>query len=182
MNRYTSLAAALALLFTSNATLADSGFYLGASVGSAELDDSFGGLEIDDTNTAYRLVGGWRFNNYFAVEAGWQDFGDFEQTLTLDGQQLDISLGADGYTLGVTGSYPLGSRFELYGRAGAFFWDGEAEINAVGQSDPGDTNPYLGAGLGFALTEAFLVTGDFTRFDLEDTESDVWSIGFQFRF
>jgi OOP family OmpA-OmpF porin len=166
----------------STGTSAHEGFYLGAGIGSAQLDDSFDGLDIDDDTTAYRLVAGWRLNRYVGLEAGWHDFGDFEQSFTIDGQRVDATLSADGYTLGLSGSYPLGNRLELMGRAGAFFWDGEAELTYLSEADPGDTNPYYGAGLGYALGEQFLVTGDWTRYELEDTRSDVFSVGFQFRF
>jgi OOP family OmpA-OmpF porin len=121
-------------------------------------------------------------NRYFALEIGYQNFGDFEQNFTIDGVSGKAKLSADGYTFGAVGSYPLGEHFEVFGRAGAFFWDGEAEINNTSQADPGDTNPYFGAGLGYRFTDAFSVSADWTRYDLEDTESDVLSVGVRFRF
>lgn len=161
---------------------AGEGFYVGASIGSANLDDDFDGFEIDDDATAYRLNAGWQMNQYVGLEFGYQNFGDFEQSFDINGERAKAKLSADGYTLGVTASYPLGEHFELLGRAGAFFWDGEAEINNASQADPGDTNPYFGAGLAYNLTQVFSVHVDWIRYDLEDTESDVLSLGFRFRF
>ncbi len=153
---------------------AGEGFYAGASIGSANLDDDFDGFEIDDDTTAYRIVGGWWVNRYLALEAGYQNFGDFEQDF--------IELSADGYTLGVQGSYPLANRVNVFARAGWFFWDGEAEINNVSQASPEDSNPYLGLGLSYDISNSFSVNGDWSRYELESTESDVFSVGFQFRF
>jgi OOP family OmpA-OmpF porin len=170
--------ACLALTFAGSVA-ADNCFYIGAAMGSAKLGDTFDGLDVDDTGTAYRIVGGWQLNSHFALEAGWQDFGDFE---LIEGRSVEVSLGADGYSLGLTGRYPLGERFEVQGRAGAFFWDGEAEINAMSRADPGDAHPYFGAGLGYALSETLVVSGDWTRYDLDATESEVWSVGVQLRF
>ena len=70
----------------------------------------------------------------------------------------------------------------MFGRAGAFFWDGDADINNVSQATPEDTNPYFGAGAKFAISDQFSLVGDWTRYELEDTESDVLSLGVTFRF
>jgi OOP family OmpA-OmpF porin len=161
---------------------AGDGFFVGASIGSASLNDDFDGLKVDDDTTSYRIVGGWRVNQYFALEAGYHDFGDFEQNFTVDGVQSKARLSADGFTLGVTGSFPVADRIEIFGRGGMFFWDGDAEINNVSQATPEDTNPYFGAGLSYAINGKFLVTGDWTRYELESANSNVYSVGFQYRF
>jgi hypothetical protein len=46
------------------------GLYAGGSIGSAGLNEDFDGLTIDSSSTAFRIFGGWRFNEYFAVEGG----------------------------------------------------------------------------------------------------------------
>ena len=161
---------------------AESGFFVAGSIGSAGLDEDFDGLTIDTDSIAYRITGGWRFNDYFAVEGGYQDFGNFEQTIDIGGTPATANLTADGFTLGVTGTLPLSERFALEGRFGMFFWDGNAEINNVSQATPEDTNPYVGAGVSYALSDSFRLIGDYTRFDLEDARSDVFAAGFQYRF
>jgi OOP family OmpA-OmpF porin len=178
----TIIALLLSLSMAPCAAVAGEGFYAGASIGKANLDDDFDGLEIDDDTTAYRLVGGWWLNRYFALEAGYHNFGDFEQSFSINGVSNRAKLSADGYTLGVQGSYPITTRVSVFGRAGAFFWDGEAEVNHASQASPEETNPYLSLGIGYALTDSLSANGDWTRYELEDTNSDVLSIGFQFRF
>ena len=175
-------AALLALaLLSLNATAADS-FYLGASIGTASLNEDFDGLNIDTNSTSYRLVAGWRFNSYFAIEGGYHDFGDFEQEIDINGMASTVSLSADGFTLGATGSFPIGEQFSLFGRAGWFFWNGDAEINSVSQATPEETNLYLGAGMSYAIGDHFRVIGDWTRYELESANSNVFSLGFQFGF
>ncbi len=161
---------------------ADNGFFLGGSIGSAQLSEDFDGLNIDTDATAFRIVGGWRFNDYFAIEGGYHDFGDFEQTIDVGGTPATARLSADGFTLGVGGYLPLGERFSLLGKFGMFFWDGNAEINNVSQATPEDSNPYFGGGVGYSVGENFLITGDLTRYELEDANSNVYSLGFQYRF
>jgi len=178
----TLIALLLALSIAPINAVAGDGFYAAASIGSASLDDDFDGLEINDDTTAYRLTAGWQANRYFALEVGYHNFGDFEQSFTIDGISGKAKLSADGYTLGVTGRYPLWSKVDLMGRAGAFFWDGEADINNVSQATPEDSNLFFGLGLSYDLSDSFAVTTDWTRYELQDTNSDVFSVGLQFRF
>ena len=89
---------------------------------------------------------------------------------------------ADGFTLGVNGTLPVGEKFALEGRFGMFFWDGNAEINNVSQASPEDRNLYLGAGVTYDVTEQFELNADWTRYELESAASGVASVGFTFQF
>lgn len=175
--------AATAILATTPVTVAAEGhFYIGGSVGSASLTEDFDGFSVDADSTAFRIIAGWQFNDYFSVEGGYHNFGAFEQTFDIDGEPVDVDLKADGFTLGATGTVPLGEKFALYGRAGSFFWDGDAEINNVSQAQPEDTNLYLGAGAKYAISDRFSLVGDWTRYALEDSQSDVVSLGVTLNF
>lgn len=176
------LVAAAVLAFSPLVSLADGHFYLGGSVGSASLSDDFDGFDVDSSSTAVRFTVGWQFNDYFSVEGGYHNFGSFEQQFDVAGSPVDVRLKADGFLLGGTGTLPLSDKVALYGRVGSFFWDGDADINNVTQAKPEDTNMYIGAGARYAITDRFGVTGDWVRYKLEDTRSDVASIGVMFSF
>lgn len=169
-------AAALAVLLPAT-TLADNGFFVSAGLGSAELREDFDGFDIDAGSTAYRVTAGWRFNDVLAFEGGYQNFGRFDQTLNIEGNSTDVSLKADGFTLGGSVSLRLGDRWSIFARAGAFFWDGDADINSVTEAEPGDTNLYAGAGARLILTKRLSLTADGSRFALDDTSSTVVSLG-----
>ena len=158
------------------------GFFVGGSVGNANLNEDFDGLVVDDNSTSFRVVAGWRFNDYFALEGGYHNFGDFEQVFNDAGGQSTATLSADGFTLGATGSVPVSERFALTGRAGMFFWNGTAEINNVSQATPEDSNLFLGAGVSFAVSKRFQLTADWTRYELESAVSGVFSVGLQYQF
>jgi OOP family OmpA-OmpF porin len=164
------------------AATADSGFYFGASVGNSTLKDDFNGFDVDTSSNSVRFIAGWQFNKYFSLEGGYQNFGTFEQRFDVGGTPVDVSLKADGFTLGATGFIPLPKDFFLYGRAGAFFWDGDSELNNVSQAKPEDTNPYYGGGVKYALTENISLLGDWTLYELEDTQTEVFALGFTYRF
>jgi OmpA-OmpF porin, OOP family len=179
--RLTQLAAALAILVPAS-SFADTGLFVAASVGSAELNETFDGFDVDASSTAYRLSAGWRFNDYLALEAGYHNFGRFDQEHDAAGLPAEISLKADGFTLGGVGNLPLNHRWALFARFGAFFWDGDADINNVTRATPEDTNMYLGAGARLALSDRFSLTADGSHYNLDDTSSNVWSVGVDVRF
>lgn len=180
--RTAAVVAVITIALSPLTAIADSGFFLGGAVGSASLNEDFDGLTVDSSTTSIRLVAGWRFNDYFAFEGGYHSFGDFEDTVDIGGTPTDVSVKADGWTLGGVASIPIGDQFSLFGRVGAFFWDGDAEVNNITVATPEDSNLFLGAGADYAFTEKFSLTGDWTRYELEDAASSVFSIGFQYRF
>ncbi len=118
MNRLTQVQTTTlsVLLLLPLGAYADKGFLVGGSIGSARLSENFDGLNIDTDTTSFRIVKGWRFNDFFAVEGGYHNFGDFEQQIDVNGTPATASFSADGFTLGVGGNVPLGERFSLLGR------------------------------------------------------------------
>lgn len=161
---------------------ADSGFFVGGSVGAATLDDRIDTFALDTDSTSFRLNAGWQFSDFLAVEAGYHDFGKFDEELDLGGILSDVDIRADGYTLGLTTSIPLGSNMSLFGRAGAFIWEADARVDGLRIEGFDDENLYYGAGADFRVSERLSLLGDWTRYELDDTESDVISIGFRYRF
>jgi hypothetical protein len=161
---------------------ADSGFYLGASIGSASLEEDFDGFDVDDDTEAYRVIGGLQFGETFGIEAGYQNFGDFTERFDLGGTTAITRLTADGWTLGGTVGIPVGESASLFGRGGIFVWDADVEIDGIRAAVDDDSNPYYGVGAKVDFTRNFSLVGDWTRYELDDVDSDVISLGFEFRF
>ncbi len=182
MQARTALAVVAAMALLPTAALAENGFYLGGSVGSASLTEDFDGFDVDADSTAWRFVAGWQFNQFLSLEGGYHNFGSFEDTFDVNGEPVDLRLKAEGFTLGGTLSLPVTRSLSLYGRGGAFFWDGDANINSITEARPEDTNPFYGAGATVAISDRLDLVGDWTRYELESTDSDVISLGFTFRF
>ena len=77
MKRTTTLSLAAAFMITSALPLAaqaDTGAYVGASIGNARLDDNFDGYGIDTDANAYRFFGGFQFGDAVGIEAGYLNF------------------------------------------------------------------------------------------------------------
>src|SRR5262245_32713641 len=96
----------LSLAFMQSAAAQDSreGAYMGFSLGSfsyEEEDPDLGVTIVDDSATAYRIFGGYRFNDNFAFEGGWGKTGDLQ-----DGFSESIP-GFGNLTLNMTGDYEV---------------------------------------------------------------------------
>ena len=55
------------------------GFYVGASIGQGTVKvDS---VDFDESDTAFKVFGGYSFNQHFAIELAYFDGGDAEMSL-----------------------------------------------------------------------------------------------------
>lgn len=85
MKRTTTLSLAAALMVTSAlplAAYADTGAYVGASIGNARLDDNFDGFGIDTDADAYRFQKTCRYSARAACSSGMPTYPsmDFRST------------------------------------------------------------------------------------------------------
>lgn len=186
MKRTTStLTLAASMLLASALPLtvqADPGLYVGASIGNARLDDNFNGFGVDADANAYRFLGGIQFSNSFGIEAGYLNFDDFSETVDIGGLLSRTDISGDGWTLGGTLSLPLSENLSIFGKGGVFFWDADISVDGFSIDTPGDDNPYYGGGVKLDLGENFSLTGDWTVYEFDVLETDVISLGFNYRF
>ena len=120
------------------AQAADKGFYAGAGVGQSFVDEG----NYDDEDTAFSVFGGYQFNRYFGLEAGYADFGKLEPRGT--GAELE----ANSVYLTAVGTVPFTDKFSGYAKAGFQRWDLDTSIpSVVGNDDDSGTDPTYGVGL-----------------------------------
>jgi len=128
------LAAGLALVGTAQA--AESGFYLGGSVGQSTLkvpSDVTDVPDFDENDTGYKVFGGYNWNLALfnvGIEAGYIDFGSPTDKL---GADTSLKIDADGMNLVGLGGLNFGP-FDFYAKAGWVSWDAKLRISGV---DPG---------------------------------------------
>lgn len=54
-----------------------SSVYIGGTIGQAEYKDGCAGVgDCDEKDTAWRILGGYQFNRYFAAELGYHNLGE----------------------------------------------------------------------------------------------------------
>lgn len=98
------------------ATPRDSGFYLGAALGSTEFDDDdmFAGLGFDDTDTSLIAFGGYKFFRHFALEVRYGDLGTYSLSPEVTTKRVSI----DVRTVNAVGLIPFANGWEFYGQLG----------------------------------------------------------------
>jgi opacity protein-like surface antigen len=95
----------------------DSGLYLGAGIGEATIESG----EFDESDTAFKVFGGYAFNRYFSAELAYVDAG------TQEGRIGDIQVAneSNGIIASALASLPIGEVFSLYAKLGYAFYDSE---------------------------------------------------------
>lgn len=133
------LAAGLA---TSTAANAESGLYLGGSLGNAQvgLKDTGDTLHLDGNDIGYKLFAGFKFT-FAAVEAGYVDFGAIEK----DSSSVEIN----GFNAFGKLSFGLGP-VEVFGKVGGFVWNSDFELAEEKYKEDG-FDPVVGIGAAFDL-------------------------------
>jgi hypothetical protein len=150
--------------------LADTGIFVGAGGGQANLQDySCGGCgspigSLDDSDTAITAFGGYRFNSYFAALAGYADLG--ETTASGEADDWQDKLEADAMYVALRGIIPLSPSFELHATAGMAWWDQSVTFTGIPTGDFDGNDMMYGAGATFRFggKKAMGVQLDFTNF------------------
>jgi OOP family OmpA-OmpF porin len=177
------LALSLPLTAVAQSTGAQSmGPYLGGSFGMTSVDvcDDLGFLgltECDDSDTGFKVFGGYRINDNFAAEVGFVDLGE----VTVSGPGGSASVETDGFQFAGLGVIPLNSQFELFAKLGLFMWDVSASGPTGSASDDGN-DLMFGAGAAWNFTEQVAARIEWERFDVDGDDVDFWSLGVQFNF
>ena len=167
------LASAFALV-TLPAAAADNGIYLGASVGQS-------GLEIDDFDydasaTGYKIIAGWRFLDWLAVEGNYVDFGSGDDRVA--GTKIETE--ADGISLSAVGFLPVGP-VDLFARVGAVDWSADLSSPGFGSGSDDGTDLTYGIGAQFRVW-SLSIRAEYEMFDISDADLDMISLGVTWTF
>ncbi len=189
-----ALAVALGLVSVT-AMAADPGFYAGVGIGqfnveidSVDLGDGSTSLGFDDDDTGFKIFGGYQFLPWLGAELGYVDGGTASESYSdpdLGGAKLDVDVSA--FTVAAVGTLPIGDMFELYGKLGMAFWQGDLtasitgalcdELQANGEScsdsvDDDGEDFYYGLGAGFNIGESFNVRIEYEVFEIDPQDVD----------
>jgi hypothetical protein len=167
------LVAALALTGLP-AVAADNGIYLGASVGQSniQIDD----FNYDADSTGYKIIAGWRFLDWLAVEANYLDFGSGDDRIS--GTKVETD--ADGISLSAVGFLPVGP-VDLFARVGAVDWSADVSSSGLGSDSDDGTDLTYGVGAQFRVW-SLSIRAEYEMFDIEDADVDMISLGVTWTF
>jgi opacity protein-like surface antigen len=177
MRKAILFAAALLTLPVLPAVAADNGFYLGGSIGQANLkiDDVTDGLTVTDfdgDDTAFKLIAGIRPLDWLGVEAAYVNFGEPEDTVF--GQ--NVKADGDGISAFAVGFLPTGP-VDLFAKLGLISWDSKIS----GTFDDDGTDLAYGVGAQFRVL-GLSIRAEYEKFDISDVDLDMISVGVTYTF
>jgi OOP family OmpA-OmpF porin len=158
------------------AVAADNGIYLGASVGQSDIEvDDF---DYDASATGYKIIAGWRFLDWLAVEGNYVDFGSGDDRVAGD----RIETEADGISLSAVGFLPVGP-VDLFARVGAVDWSADLSSSSpsVGRASDDGTDLTYGIGAQFRVW-SLSIRAEYEMFDISDADVDLISVGVTWTF
>jgi opacity protein-like surface antigen len=130
-------------------------------------------IDVDDVDTGFSAMAGYRINRYLAAELSFADFGEYRLVERYSFGTLKYEIGVRGLSASVLGTLPVSERWELFLRGGMLFADQQVSFSAV-SSSPG-TNPsdrdysneafMAGAGVQWSFLPALAVRLEYQRTD-----------------
>jgi opacity protein-like surface antigen len=136
-----------------------SGLYISGSYGGYKAHDG----EFEDENDLFGASVGYQFNQFFALEADYIDFGNFGED--------EVEGKLKGVGLGLIGRLPLTDSFGVYGKAGAFA--SAFDVEAFDEDETYDeVSPFVGAGVDFRVTEHVSAFAEYDYYNVDIDESD----------
>lgn len=160
----------LAVFSLSPAASADSGPFIGASVGAASVSADFGGAgngnKFDEGDFAWKVYGGFAFDLPIVdlgVELGYFDLGAPNGNVLGDNVEISVS-GYSAFALAGMNLGPVG----VFLKAGIASWDADLVIDDLRGGEDG-SDPAFGLGLRFTLG-SLEVRGEYEFLDIKNTD------------
>lgn len=181
-------------------TAAERPYYFGIGAGEADSDkfcDLPGGVSLvgscDDTDTSWKIFGGYQFTEIWGAEVAYVDLGKFTASgnLTVPPDTLSFSDQEEVQTISLLGTarLPITDQFGVFGKVGAFYWDAEADFTADGVSGSEDDDGVdltFGVGAQYDFTDRLGARIEWERFtnvgDEDESDIDLLSAGIVFWF
>jgi len=168
---------AAAVVLSAGPAAAKNGFYIGGSFGQTslsvnDLELDLGSFDYKADTTSYKIIAGYRFMGFLAVEGSYIDFGNFKDSFQGDGEPVSVETDLSGFDLCAMGMLPLGIA-DIFAKAGLVSWDANIQ-EAVGQIiDSGsDSGTDMVFGLGVQVRfKGLAVRGEVEYFDIADADS-----------
>jgi OOP family OmpA-OmpF porin len=176
-------------------------FYYGIGAGQAtdkEWDDrviqdgSVGAIELEDSDTGFRVFGGFTLDRGLGIEIGYVNFGEQTAQGSADGSgpywtggPAAVENALDGLDFGLVGNMPVSDALSLIARVGVLSW--ENELTYV---DPAFLEKYVetgndlffGGGAEFHPGGPLALRGEFVRYRMDDVDVDLVSASVVYRF
>lgn len=123
--------------------------YVGVNVGQTEQKVSIDRAgSVKDEDTAFKLYGGYQYNQTFGIEGGYVHHGEAE----VRGGGLRATSKPQSYYLAATATVPLANQFSLIGKLGASHNRTKLGVSGFGSEKENRTSLLAGVGAAYAFT------------------------------
>ncbi|KGI78485.1 porin family protein [Oleiagrimonas soli] len=176
--------------FAQTAPTDNSGWFVGAKVGQANLNKG----NYDGSDTGYAINGGYRWsvtpNTALGLEAGYNDLGNIKLKNAFNSNPVvsDPKSKLHGWTFGANGKFNFTPNWYATARAGIYQWKGHGISN--------DQNPlyrsldktdwYGGVGFGYDFTNNFSLGLNYDYYQAKkdhlNLSTNLVSVGAEYRF
>jgi OOP family OmpA-OmpF porin len=134
-------------------------------------------ISRDNKDTAFRILGGYQFNRYFALEAAYFDLGNSKFTSSIyPTGVLNGEIKLRGGSLDLVATMPLSERFAVLARIGGHYSRSQTSFNGTGNAAFVGSNPStrktdgkVGAGLQYAFSDTFMMRLEGERYRADNT-------------
>jgi len=169
--------AVLILILAAGPVSAKNGIYVGGSFGQTflkinDLDLDLNSFDFSAKDTSYKIIVGYRFMGFFAVEGSYVNFGRLADSTGTGNEPVNIQADLKGFDAFAMGMLPLGIA-DIFAKAGFVSWDADIR-SAIGDitdfgSDSG-TDMVFGIGVQVRF-KGLAVRGGIEYFDIADADS-----------
>jgi OmpA-OmpF porin, OOP family len=149
---------------------------------------------IESHDTAWKLFGGYQFNDIVAVEVGYHDLGKLKGVTTITAPAPGTAAGtweASALSVSAVATYGITDRFGFLIKGGLAATRLKANVSSPAPFSANETRvqPVLGVGVKFDFTKAIGVRAEFERFNnigdgatTGQSPFQVWSVSGLYRF
>ncbi|MCB1620475.1 MAG: outer membrane beta-barrel protein [Thiothrix sp.] len=139
--------------------------------------------EEDCSNPGWKVYGGYKIMDNLAIEGGYYNLGDTDESFAASDGKNSASIQATGEASGIAlsgvYSYPVMDNLKIMGRAGVIKWKSKGDLDVTatldgstdsqsGQSKVDGTSLLLGAGAQYDFDQNWGVRGEYEYFKRKD--------------
>jgi OOP family OmpA-OmpF porin len=167
----------------------DAGWYIGGAYGMSSFSVDTAGIPssvtVDDSDTGFKIFGGFQFNKHLGAEIGYVDFGKVGFSGSALGIPVTGDTGVTAYTIAGVGTLPLNESFALFGKVGMFSWTAKGNASAGGVSisaDDSGSDVFYGIGARYNMNKNWGLTLELEQYDSSDDSVMLTSLGVRYKF
>jgi hypothetical protein len=159
------------------ALAADSGVYIGGSLGRATLKDNAGALHFDGNDTGFKIIAGFRPLDWLAVETNYVDFGKPDDQVAGEA----VKANGNGVSAFAVGFFAVGP-VDVFAKAGLINWRAKFRASSLNFSRNEDGTDFAyGAGAQFRLGSLGL-RAEYEKFNADVHDLNMLSVGVTWTF